>query len=128
MINLKEILKKDIARDLLVMLIAGSVICFFVFFPQRHVLKNSRYTIAVVEKIDYRGEGDPSAVIQYTVNTGVYDGIISSYKGNGESYQIGDRVFVAYSPEYPNECNLVNTDVPKSIVEVPENGWDSIPK
>lgn len=122
-----KISKEDFIRDSSVLVIAIIVICFFAYYPQRHLIRYCRYTIATVREIDYRGEGDPSAVIFYTVNGTIYTGIISSNKGNGISYKTGDRVFIKFSPVVPDESSVIQVDVPDDLREVPANGWEAVP-
>jgi|ERR1700752_249631 len=120
--------KKQIIQDVLVVLVIIIIICFVVYYPQRNVYKNHRYTVATITDIKSTLNGDPEAIITYTLNSKVYNGSISSYKGGGVFYKKGDRVFVEYYPLNPDECNLVEGKyVSDKLINIPSDGWDKLP-
>ena len=101
---------------------------FFYYTPHKKLECSHRYTIATISKFDFPADGGECAEILYYINNKGYNSIIGLSSEDKLHYKIGTRFFIEYYPNDPNTSALVlDKIVPDTLLNVPANGWKSIP-
>lgn len=121
---------KKIGVDLIIGIITAVVVIYVlgtIYFRSQRLEGNHRYTVATVKGFEWPAEGGRDAAISYQVNGSYFKGSVSENQGN-KQFKIGDRLFIEFYPPDPDLSQMVyNKDVPDTLINIPVNGWDSIP-
>ena len=88
--------------------------------------RNSRYTICTVYEVEAAATGSPHARMNYQYKGKMYKGFFEVDKI--DKNLIGRRYFIKFYPKNPKISKvLFDIDVSNKFVEIPPDGWDSLP-
>jgi|SRR5690606_20312473 len=114
---------KNLISVVFIALIAYLSIAYFIYYQDKNLFKNSRYTISISIKNTY-GRGNSGVKYKYFVNGIEYFAWDATNKKSIEN----NRYFIIYNKEKPHQSTFfVDCPVPDSIKNFPKNGWEKIP-
>lgn len=93
----------------------------------KNQLKNDhRITIAVIYEINTVLNGEPEINYRFKYDGKEFASWVQIVRWR--EFSIGQRVYVIFYPKNPkNNDMIIDTIVPDSIKQIPENGWPEIP-
>jgi hypothetical protein len=112
-------------------IIAGLLLLVFIgkeYISYKLIEHHHKYTLGVITSFQNRLKSYDNFTYKYTVNETEY--IIKSEGYKLDSSIVNKRIIVLYYPGWP-KINQPKYEflIPDSIeIQVPENGWDSVPK
>ncbi|MBK6485233.1 MAG: hypothetical protein IPG01_19395 [Chitinophagaceae bacterium] len=87
--------------------------------------KDHRYTVGVIFKLKGELAGGPGIYYYFNYDKKYYEGVFESV--NWRNIKIGDKVYIIFNPQNPDNNKVVMGNFAPDTLVVPEKGWSEKP-